>query len=420
MATPRNSKGDRDPASADVLLVRVWCVGLLALLAATWRLWTPRREPPALPALSALTGLPPAIDYACLAACAAALVLALSRPTSRRAVAMATGCLAALMALDQLRWQPWAYQALLVGAALAWLPSIEARRWLRVLLASVYLYAAIAKLDVVFINTTGQQVVGALARLIGIDPAGYSPTVRQAWAAAMPTGEAAVGLLLAWPRLRRVGVAAAVLLHASIVLALGPLGLGHSSGVLLWNAASATLVAVLFWPAHQTEAAADVATVAPAGGVFARIALTAGVVLPLTSPLTASLDLCDRWPAWGLYAPRGERTEVYVHASVADRLPASLPLEPTKGGEAWRRARLDEWVLHKTGAPVYPQNRVAVALALALNERGRLGSYLRVDVDSIAHRLTGQRQRLRLEGAEAVEAYAARRYWLSTASRRAR
>jgi len=413
-------------------LPRTWSVGLMALLAATWPLWTPVSDLPRVPAFGWLLGLPPAVDYLLLVLLGFSLSSAVSQPDRRRWLASSALGLAALMALDQNRWQPWAYQWLLLAIAWSALPEAKARVWLRALLISIYLYAAAAKLDVVFVHSTGQQFVDALLKLAVSGELLLPRWLRSALACAMPIAEGGIGLLLVFPSTRRAGVALGVYFHAIVAVALSPLGLGHSLGVLLWNLLSALWLWLLFWPRQTdespaTESSSPAASSQPSPGqappnrlersgtqqLAARALLTIVIVAPLTHPL----GWWDRWPSWGLYAPRCERLEMFVHQRAIARLPAELQVEEKSGSGEWRRVKLQPWVLQQNGAPRYPQNRVGLAMAVAVANQARLGSYVRVEVQSAAGRMDASRQATLLEGADAVGEYLKSRYWLNTQCR---
>ena len=402
------------PQSGD-LAIRFWAIGLLGLLGTTWRLWTPANGLPRAPVFGSLLGVPPATDYLLLALLAFALLAASFRPARLRWLGLATLGLVGLMALDQLRWQPWAYLWMLLGTALVSLPYPAARWWLRGLLVSLYLFAAAAKLDVVFANTTGQQFVDALLGVLGLSELALPHPLRIGLALAMPVVEGAVGILLALPNTRRAGVLLAVGFHMVVAVALSPLGLGHSTGVLLWNLLSAGWVSLLFWPGHEISMESKNLNQQHPRRVasLGKILIAAAMVAPLAQPV----GMWDRWPSWGLYAPRGERMEMRVHNRAAERLPPALPVENPTQGDRWRRVKIDEWVLAKTGAPIYPQNRVGLAIALALAEQGRLGGYVRVELQSTAGRTDGDREGKRLEGTDAIRNYAGQRYWLNTQAR---
>ncbi|MEM6331056.1 MAG: hypothetical protein AAF790_12495 [Planctomycetota bacterium] len=398
-----------EPADNTRLLInRLWAAGLATLVVATWRLWTPWRDTPRVPPLAVLGRVPASVDLLLFGGLLALCVLVVLRPHRRWLLIAAAGCLAGLMSVDQLRWQPWAYQLLVTAAPLATLPNEQRTRWLRVLLVSIYLFAAEAKMDVEFARTIGQQIAGAGAAIVGIDWPALPAALRLAVALTLPIAEAVVGLLLAVRRVRRAGVVAAGLLHAGVVVAVGPLGLNHQAGVLVWNVVFFAFVALLFTPQEASPTSVLAAGGRP-GPVSAKLILLVAIAAPLTQPL----GWWDRWPAWGLYAPRGERAAVFVHNAAAERLPPGLPVEPATGDGPWRRVRLDEWQLSQTAAPLYPQNRIALALALELDRRARLGAYVAVDLESAANRWTGERTGTQLVGAKQIRGHAARHCWLN-------
>lgn len=391
---------------------------MLSLVAATFTLWTPHRDTPRVPPVGVLNAAPASLDFVALGVLVFGCLATLRRPR-RTTMRITAGALVLLMAVDQLRWQPWAYQALLFALLLTSLPAASAVRWARALFVSIYLWAAVAKLDVVFAGTLGQQILQVVAGWLSWDQSQLSPSARTALALAMPVTEAVVGLLLAWPRARRWGVGLACGLHLALVATLGPLGLGHRLGVLVWNAVSAAYAAALFWPRASVDREKPTPT-EPASLWPARIGRLV-VATAIAAPALSLWGLWDRWPAWGLYAPRGERAELYVHNRVADRLAdefgPSLPVaEPSDEGP-WRRVELDAWVLTDCRAPRYPQNRVVVAMADGLAGRLGLGAYVRVNVATAANGRTGEREWTTIEGADALRRYADDQYWLNTRPR---
>ncbi|MDX1927333.1 MAG: hypothetical protein SFV81_12500, partial [Pirellulaceae bacterium] len=113
----------------------------LALIAVTWRLWTPQTAYPQVPVLHALCNAPLWLDWVGLVgAVVGLLVIAIS--VRRRMVQV--GCaitlvsLLLLFSLDQHRFQPWAYELGLF--CVIWLGCREpsSMQLMRVLLISVY------------------------------------------------------------------------------------------------------------------------------------------------------------------------------------------------------------------------------------------------------------------------------------------
>ena len=72
------------------------------------------------------------------------------------------------------------------------------------------------------------------------------------------------------------------------------------------------------------------------------------------------------------------------------------------GKSAWRELRIDRWSLEAVGAPIYPQDRFQVGVALAIAEKYDLGQDIRVEIDGPANRWTGRRTTEIYRGAEAI------------------
>src|SRR5262245_34903830 len=222
------------------LLRRTIALVALALVAATWPMWTPEHPVPQVPLFYAAGALPNVCQRLALAAMAVGLSVALL--AGRQGQWGACGLLlfalsaSALAAADQARIQPWAYQFTLMALVLALAPATTALEWLRLLMVSFYVYSALSKFDHAFAHTLGQQFLAALAGGLGLSIDGLSERARLIAALMFPAGELLVAIALAVPRTRRAGVVAAIALHALLLVILGPWGLNHKPGVLIWNA----------------------------------------------------------------------------------------------------------------------------------------------------------------------------------------
>jgi len=290
------------------------------------------------------------------------------------------------------------------------------------------MYSALSKLDVSFISGEGQQILSGLLHSIGLSITGWPGPVRRIVTAGMPVGELLVAVGLCLRKTRRTGLVAAVAMHAILFLALGPWGLHHKPGVLIWNVYFAMQDLLLFahrplmpikeaWSLSigrflarrrtdlatpQTAAVrengfagtAEAETDEPArshrrSSRAAEIVVLAAILLPLLAPF----GWCDQWPAWGLYASAPERMTVFLRRSERKRLPGPIRrhVEEPRPLYSWCRLRIDRWSLDAVGAPLYPQNRFRAGVALAVAERYHLGSAIRVVVESAANRWTGRR-----------------------------
>ena len=104
-------------------LIRWLAVGVLALVAATWKLWTPQAVFPQVPLIRAACDWPGWLDWGCLAVLVASSLTMLF--VARRGWLGRGSCLglavslSGFFVLDQHRLQPWAWQFFLLAVLLS-------------------------------------------------------------------------------------------------------------------------------------------------------------------------------------------------------------------------------------------------------------------------------------------------------------
>ena len=376
-------------------------VGLFGLLlvAATWPLWTPQTVFPQVPFFRVLLSVPAWCQWIGTAAMLAGLGGMLTAPegrAARGALALFAAATCGMVLLDQQRFQPWAYELLLIAVVLAAAPATAAFALLRLLVISSYFYSALTKLDYAFVHTLGQQFLEALLGIMGTGAEGFSESARLGAALVFPLGELAVAVALFFPRTRRAGLVGAIAIHLLLLLILGPLGLGHKPGVLVWNAFFIVQDVLLFGLARPKPSMEPALEETPevAEKLRAPWPITVLVAAALVLPLLAPWSWFDVWPSWGLYAAGAQRTVLQVHRRAENKLPDELrPFveEPSDLSDPWLTLRLDRWALETLGAPIYPQNRVQLAAALAVVSELNLDTRARVVRFGLADRFTGER-----------------------------
>jgi hypothetical protein len=385
----------------DLLQRAVGLFGLL-LVAATWRLWTPQHVYPQVPLARGLESLGTWFEWLAAAMMVAGLAGAMLAPRRFAPTALLTFAVGTLLLvlLDQHRLQPWAYQLVLVAVVLALADAVAAIILLRLLVISFYFHSALTKLDYSFLHTLGQQFLGALAGIFGASLDAWSESARLLAAGALPGAELLIALGLCCVKTRRAALVAAVLLHAVLLVILGPWGLDHKPGVLVWNVYFIVQDVLLFWLSTAARSSEPADTIAPIELPRSR-PLTALIWAVVLLPFLVSITWFDMWPSWGLYASSAERVQLLVHRREAEQLPGELQpfLEPTPGGEdSWLVVRLDRWSLESLAAPVYPQNRYQLGVAEAVIARYGLLHRARVFRFDLADRFTGEREYTRFNG----------------------
>jgi hypothetical protein len=325
-------------------------VGLLAGIAASPRLWVAAgRLYPRAP-LFPWADLPLAVEAGLLSLVVAGLVLGgtkLSR--SRTAIGVALIALVLLVAGDQSRLQPWVYEdALLLavaGSADEWGDDQDiALRTCRSLLVALYFWGAVQKMNVSFLDHAWPDFLGGLAR--------QTPWLqRMGWAP--PLAELGIAVTLAGRRLRRVGVAGAVLLHATNLAIL--LASGENSVVWAWNAAMAATVIALF--AGDDPPAPKASRQRPKPLEWVVLALAWGM------PALSFWGLWDSYLSAALYSGNTLQAVIVLP-------PASLAaLPPIIRRNTWQQTApafidLNRWSYDELNVPAYPAERVLRRVAL--------------------------------------------------------
>ena len=367
---------------------------LAAALFAAGRAFVVPPEFPPIP-LAAGVSVP---GWSCAAAIAAGFAIA---PVRR-----VTGCLVAACGLgvlfmrDQHWIQPWAWQAFLLLLTEAAFPPAAAVRWQRRLAVSVYVFSAVSKLDVAFSEHTGRLLLtGGLAPATGLDPRFWGEGLTTALTWSLPVGELAAGMLLTWRP--AWGVWAAAAMHAGLLLALGPWGLDHHPGVLIWN---------VFFAAHVWALFGGGKTVAESRRGRRPIRVLAAVVLLL--PALEPLGLWDHWPSWSVYSnrPAVVRLEVWGMPRV-EGCDYVAPADPLSGRQI---VSLSGWSFETWRTPIYPQERFQLAAAAALLDRLPPDAPFAVRVLRYSPLRTGESAERVLQDRTALKAELSR-YWLNTA-----
>ncbi|MCH8045085.1 MAG: hypothetical protein IID44_15345 [Planctomycetes bacterium] len=421
---------DTRDARKTAWLRRTVALATLALLAVTWKLWTPQTVFPQVPLFGWAIAAPGWIDWGCFGGVILSLlVVLLARQRSRLwkpALLVFVALLAGLIVLDQHRFQPWAYQMGLFALVLATVQPGRAVFLLRMLVISIYFYSAVSKFDHSFLLTLGQQFLDALARLVGRSTQDWPPEVRFYAAMIFPIGELAVGVGFCFRRTRRPALVAAIVMHLLLIVILGPLGLDHKPGVLVWNGYFIAQAMLLFpWrrcPWHRRpacgnrrDAGSTLEHRRDAGATSLLVQAT--IWLAVALPVLEWVDRFDHWPAWGLYASRAERITVLISPQDVERLDDSLRAYVTEiEDENTAMLHVDRWSLDVLGAPIYPQNRFQIGVAEAVARRWGLNREIQVEQTGPSDRFNSQRERKLLRGLDQLRMEASR-YWLNTRPR---
>jgi 4-alpha-glucanotransferase len=391
-------------------------IATLTMLGLSWPLWgmLPCAGFPRVPFASGLVEPPALVARGLFALLLGALAAATIGIAWRCGLALSLGVLTFLVLGDQHRFQAWVYQFAMIALLLAALPDAPALALTRWWYVATYAYSGLSKLDASFCRELGPRFLDTACRLVRLDCGSWPAAGRTTMILAMPATELLIALCLSVPAAWRLGRVGTLVLHGALIALLGPWGMGHSTIVLIWNAAMLIEVWIAFAPRlalapPRPRNAGRVAlnVLSPVGWV-ARGLWLVGVILPLGERFGA----CDAWPAHALYASHVERTEVFLHEDELESYPEAVRRHA--GGNAlgpWRPLDLTGWSLAVRGVPVYPQARACNGLAEALALGYREHRLIRVVQWGRAELWTGRRDRVELLGVEAIRRWGEQSRW---------
>ena len=207
------------------------------------------RAYPLTPVWDLVPPLPYPVDYALFGlfvALAASMGIARGRALGWLAAVFLV--VAALLVLgDVSRLQPWLYQysfMLLALCLYGWgrVGAPDALNACRLIVVATYFWSGLQKANAGFFEITYPWLVGPLTERLP----DWAGSALLSGAYAVPIVEAAIGVGLLTRRFRKLAAAGALLMHAFIMVCVGPWGNDHNAVVWPWNFAMVVFVLVLF------------------------------------------------------------------------------------------------------------------------------------------------------------------------------
>jgi hypothetical protein len=332
--------------------VRILAGFEIVLILATWPLWWGHGSFPAIPLFGNFS-FPLIADRVLLGILLAGcvhIVCVKGFRKSETTVRFVTLVAALLLSADnQQRLQAW-HWLFVVGLATSFFEPKDCLQLLRSVLASVYVCSALSRIGPTAYQGMSAAIVDQLLRMSGFRIAMNDGRMAEVLCQALNIGELAVGLLLIWPKSRSCGIMSAMILHTTLLVALGPYGLRHHNGVLIWNLCFLCLIPVVFF---GPVAGLHLANNRP------RRAYQTATLFVWLFPLSGLIGIADNWPAWQLYSTRPEswtlqirETDIqYLNERILPFVSEPAPLDD------WIFLRLDRWSLAATGSPLYPEDR---------------------------------------------------------------
>ena len=317
--------------------------GLVAGLLLSPNLWISTRSYPLTPLWDAVPPLPYPADHALFGLL---LVLVTGVGVARGRAIGWLGISALVIAAffvvqDESRLQPWFYQYSFMLAAvclfgLGRVGASDALNACRLIVVATYFWSGLQKANASFIQSTHPWLVEPLtARLPD-----WAGSALLAGGYAVPVVEAVIGIGLLTRRFRRLAVMGALLMHAFIMLCIGPLGHDHNTVVWPWNFAMVAFVLILFWRAPDDTTPSTILD--PGRNFSTGFAFRAAVlVLFAFMPLFNFFGLWASYLSSGLYSGTSKQGYILVW-----------------DGSNWQSTRIGGVSERELNTPAYPEESI--------------------------------------------------------------
>lgn len=335
-------------------MARLVAGSMLLCMAFSGRLWLSTRLYPLTPLFGLVPPFPWPLDAAVLGLVVGLLLAIIARPLVRMPVALLAVLLAVLFAQDQSRLWPSFYACFLLVILLAGHDrsggDVAAGRTLagmRLTLAAIYFWGGVQKLTPHFFYEEFPWFIRPLTDLLPV-PEPWIPGL--GIAAAVFEMAFAIGLLTR--RFRGIALGEAMLMHAVILVCIGPLRGHWNDSAWIWSLTMAAQAWLLFFAARPFEPTKMFA--APPARSLPRLAVA---VLAGIMPSFHTVGLWDAAISFNVYTGNVNTASIVMLKEAADRLPAELQPHVVRQD---RSAMLDlgGWSQSLFSAGVYPEIRV--------------------------------------------------------------
>jgi uncharacterized membrane protein YphA (DoxX/SURF4 family) len=352
---PSSQAGQRLISARAFWLKFAVCIGFMAGLVLSHKLWISSRSYPLTPVLSFLKPVGPWFDEAVFVTLLVllALIVVVANPAKLIAGFVSVAVVCALF--DQSRWQPWVYQYLFLLTAIGFFLANQAHsekrdaalHTCRLIIASTYVWSGIQKINPGFVQHTFPWMIEPFiqslpaAVKLWLHPLGF----------VMPFVELGTGIGLLTRKFRNFSVLVALAMHLVILASIGPWGHNYNNVVWPWNIAMGAFVILLF--AQEKEASPkDVLW----NGKFAFQMLV--LILFGILPAFSLFNLWDGYLSSALYPGTRNAATIYMTGAVAAKLPGDVQEFVTEDAPNEDELAVAAWSWGEMNVPPYPEIRI--------------------------------------------------------------
>lgn len=316
----------------------------------SWKVWSADRIFPVLPPFSFSPGIAPVFHLTIAILSFTGLVFIFFFPKSKQLILAVFILEIVACFLDQMRWQPWEYQYLLIFLFYLFYHKNQKQFiWLcMILMISIYFFSGIFKLNGTFLHQIWERMI--LNRFFEIPSHLNSNPIVHYLGLIFPVIEIVMAFGLLLFKNKRPFLLLAILSHIFVLLFLGPLGLNYNQIVWPWNILMIAMSFLLFYfPSDKIEITAFFKY------KFNFLAITILSILPF-------LNFFERWDdylSFELYSGKTKKMIICIeNPEVYTELEQFLNQKKSRiNCDNNKNIDVLSWTFTELNVPIYPQER---------------------------------------------------------------
>lgn len=340
------------------IITRITATACLLSMMLCYKLWLSDRPFPLSPVSDILPTLASPVDLILFALSILSLLLILIFRNPQKIVILFLVLSFTLCILDQNRWQPWFYQYVLMFLILSCFnfrcDDLGHQKAIiitfKLMIVAIYFWSGLQKLNPKFLSDTFPWLMEPFTERLG-----YFPSSFKAIGSSFPVIEILTGLFFLIPKLQRVALISAILMHCFILLILSPFGHNYNPVVWPWNLAMIAFNLILF----RTKAKVLVSELR-SSLKFHTVKIV--LVLFVLMPLLNFFNCWDSYLSHNLYSGNTSNGVIYVSDAVKEKLPEHI--RPYALGDLGQnQITIKYWCMMEIGVPAYPEKRNFISVS---------------------------------------------------------
>lgn len=241
-----------DPAittvdSRELTIIRIVCLAWLAAKLISWKLWISYRLFPIIPVFDFVPEFPDYLHFILFGLSLAGIFAVLLMPQKKSFVLAVIAIEIVLCFIDQMRWQPWEYQYLLTFI-FYFFYFRNPRKFLELLvfmIVATYIFSGLHKFSQSFlVNIWGKMM---LKNFFGFSADFRANPIVHYAGLLLALVELLIGIGLLFLKEKKILIYGVMVMHGSLLLILGPLGINTNTVVWPWNILMIVIVWQLFY-----------------------------------------------------------------------------------------------------------------------------------------------------------------------------